>query len=161
MFGQITDFSEEGFFDEHRYGNLFVNDENKGLEFFCYLDADAYDANIYGHVTGGEELRQGYLDLLHERARWWRDETAVGPSDRIALLSTCQEGATNARAILVGKICDTRFKNPFVKVPNLGTGVDLRAGLLGIPLWCWLVLVVFVVLVAVVVRERGKRSRAS
>lgn len=161
MFGQITDFSKKGFFDEHRYGNLFVNDQNKGLEFFCYLDADAYDTDIYGYVSGDKEVRQAYLDLLRARARHWRDKTTVGPDDRIVLLSTCKEGATNARAILVGKICDRRFKNPFIKIPNLGTGVDMQDGWLGIPLWCWLVLVVFVVLVTTVVYERGKHPRAS
>ena len=161
MFGQITDFSDGGFFDEHRFGNLFVHDQNKGLEFFCHLDADAYDREIYGHVSGDAEARQAYLDLLHERAKHWRDETAVGPDDRIVLLSTCKEGATNARAILVGKICAKRFKNPFVKVPNPGTGVDLQEGWLGIPRWCWLVLAVFVVLVAIVAYERRKHPRAS
>lgn len=161
MFGPLTDFADKEFFKEHRYGNLFVNDTNYGLEFFCYLDADAYDRSVYRHSFVGEGEREGYLSLLHERARHWRIDTEVSANDRIVLLSTCASGSTNGRAILVGKICNERFKNPFVKIPNLGTGVDLQEGLLGVPTWCWIVLLVFVVLVAVVVRERGRRSRAS
>jgi len=60
---------------------------------------------------------------------------------------------------LVGKLCDKRFKNPFVKIPNPGTGVDAQEGLWGIPYWCWLVLAALVVLVAVIVRAR-KVARA-
>ena len=50
MFGAISDFSQREFFDEHRYGNLFANDTDYGLEFFCFLDADAYDRSIYRHT---------------------------------------------------------------------------------------------------------------
>ena len=154
MFGQLTDFSAGDFFDEHRYGNLFVNDTDLGLDFFCYLDADAYDMDIYRHSFADEGAREDYLALLRERARHWRDGAEVDASDRIVLLSTCASGSTNARAILVGKLCDRKFKNPFVKIPNLGTGVDVRGGWLGIPLWCWAALAVLIVLVVVLVRTR-------
>ncbi len=154
MFGQLTDFSDGEFFEGHRYGNLFVGDKNRGLDFFCYLDADAYDRSIYRHVFSGAGEREEYLALLRERARHWRDEVEVGEQDRIVLLSTCAQGNTNARAILVGKVCDKKFKNPFVKIPNFGTGVDAREGLLGVPDWCWLALLVLVALVVVIVRSR-------
>lgn len=157
MFGPITDFSNKGFFDEHRYGNLFADNRNWGLEFFCYLDADAYDKSVYRYAFSSMQDRQDYLDLLRQRARHWRDETAVDASDRLVLLSTCSEGYTNARAILVGKVSDTRFKNTFVKVPNLGTGVDIPEGWLGIPLWCWVVLVMFVLSLAALYAGRRKK----
>lgn len=159
MFGTITNFANQAFFDEHRFGNLFANDEDYGLEFFCYLDADAYDRDIYRTNFGSLPEQEEYLRLLHERARWWRDDVEVGAQDRIVLLSTCASGYTNARALLVGKICNERFKNPFVKIPNLGTGVDELGGWLGIPWWCWLVLVLFVVVMMVlVITKRGRRS---
>ncbi|MDO4797167.1 MAG: class B sortase [Coriobacteriales bacterium] len=154
MFGSITNFSNETFFAEHQYGNLFVNDEDYGLEFFCYLDADAYDRDIYRTDFGSEKDREDYLRLLHERARWWRDDVKMGAQDRIALLSTCSSGYTNARAILVAKICNERFENPFVKIPNLGTGVDELGGWLGIPVWCWLVLALFAAVVMVLAWTR-------
>ena len=154
MFGQLTDFSDGAFFDEHRYGNLFVGDTDLGLDFFCYLDADAYDMDVYRHVFAGEGAREDYLAMLRERAVHWRDGTDVGAGDRVVLLSTCATGSTNARAVLAGKICEGKFKNPFVRIPNLGTGVDARGGWLGIPLWCWAALVVLIVLVVVLVRTR-------
>ena len=159
MFGSITNFAQREFFDEHRYGNLFVNDADCGLEFFCYLDADAYDTSIYRHVFVGEGEREAYLALLRERARNWREGVEVGANDRIVLLSTCTTGYTNAREILVGKICNERFNNPFVHYPNTGTGVDIQGGLLGIPYWCWLALVMLVVLVVTLLATKGEGKR--
>ena len=103
MFGAISDFSQREFFDEHRYGNLFANDTDYGLEFFCFLDADAYDSSIYRHTFAGDGERESYLKLLHERARNWRTGVEIGKDDRIVLLSTCATGYTNAREILVGR----------------------------------------------------------
>ena len=154
MFGAISDFSQREFFDEHRYGNLFANDTDYGLEFFCFLDADAYDRSIYRHTFAGDGEREGYLKLLHERARNWRTGVEIGKDDHIVLLSTCSAGYTNAREILVGKICNERFKNPFVKIPNLGTGVDTQEGWLGVPYWCWLALGVLAVFCVIIVRVR-------
>jgi len=156
MFGPITDFMSKEFFDAHRYGNLFANDTDFGLEFFCILDADAYDTSIYRHVFVDDSAKEDYLALLHERALHWRDDVEVNADDRIVLLSTCTAGYTNAREILVGKICNERFKNPFVKIPNEGTGVDLLKGWLGIPYWCWLALAALVVLVVIIVWSRKK-----
>jgi sortase B len=154
MFGAISDFSQREFFDEHRYGNLFANDTDYGLEFFCFLDADAYDSSIYRHTFADDGEREGYLKLLHERARCWRTGVEIGKDDHIVLLSTCSAGYTNAREILVGKICNERFENPFVKIPNFGTGVDAQEGWLGVPYWCWLALGVLVVLLIIIVRAR-------
>jgi sortase B len=154
MFGAISDFSQREFFDEHRYGNLFANDTDYGLEFFCFLDADAYDRSIYRHTFADDGEREDYLKLLHERARNWRTGVEVGKDDHIVLLSTCSSGYTNAREILVGKICNERFKNPFVKIPNLGSGVDTQEGWLGVPYWCWLALAVLAVLCVIIVRAR-------
>ena len=159
MFGPITDFSDEEYFLEHRFGNLFSNDRDYGLDIFCYLDADAYDRSIYRHLFVGEGEREGYLELLHERARHWRDGVGVGSSDRILMLSTCAEGSTNARAILIAKVCEEKFKNPYVRIPNFGTGVDAQEGWLGIAWWCWAILGVFtVLLVFLMVSRRGRRS---
>jgi sortase B len=158
MFGPITDFADEQYFLEHRFGNLFANDRDYGLEFFCYLDADAYDRSIYRHRFVGEGEKEGYVALLRERARWWREGVEVGEDDHILVLSTCSSGSTNARALLIAKVCEEEFKNPFVKIPNFGTGVDALEGLFGVPWLRWGVLGLFIVvlLVLVIVKLRGR-----
>lgn len=161
MFGSITNFYERGFFEERRYGNLFAANRDWGLEFFGYLEADAYDKDIYKTAFANEGERQAYLDLLRQRCRNWRDDVKVSADDRIVLLSTCSSDSTNGRAILVGKICNERFKNQFTKVPNLGTGVDDWKGFMGVPLWCWALVVLFVALLGVLLaKRRKKRNRA-
>lgn len=149
MFGQLTEFSNEEFFVEHRYGNLFVNDENYGLDFFCYLDADAYDKSVYRHVFSGEQDEREYLSLLRSRAVHWRGSAEAKEADRIVLLSTCSSGSTNGRSLLVGRICKETYENPFLEIPNYGTGVDEGWGWLGIPWWCWIILAVFLILLVI------------
>jgi sortase B len=161
MFGSITNFEDGEYFDAHRYGELFANDTYYGLEFFCYLDADAYDKTIYRLVSTNTAEREEYLSLLHQRARHWRDDVQASEAERILILSTCASGSTNGRAILIARMCGERFTNPFQKVPNLGTGVNERKGLLGIPAWCWLALMALVGLVVLIVHETRERRRAA
>jgi hypothetical protein len=107
-------------------------------------------------VFVGESAQEDYLALLHERALHWRDDVEVHAGDRIVLLSTCTAGYTNAREILVGKICDERFNDPFVTFPNEGTGVDVLEGWLGIPYWCWVALATLVALIVIIVWSRKR-----
>jgi hypothetical protein len=55
-------------------------------------------------------------------------------------------------------VCEEEFKNPFVKIPNFGTGVDALEGLFGVPWLRWGVLGLFIVvlLVLVIVKLRGR-----
>ena len=47
-----------------------------------------------------------------------------------------------------------KIKNPFVKIPNLGTGVDEQEGWLGIPYWCWVALLVLVLLITAIAKAK-------
>jgi hypothetical protein len=58
------------------------------------------------------------------------------------------------RAILIAKVCEEKFKNPYVKIPNFGTGVDAQEGWFGIAWWCWAILGVFTVLLVFLVVAR-------
>lgn len=161
MFGQLTDFQNAQFFREHRYGDLYVNETHFGIEFFCYLDADAYDRGVYRQHLTGDQNEADYVQLLHERAVNWRDGVEVGPGDRLIVLSTCSSGGTNERSLLVGKICDQTFENTFRQIPNYGTGVDSGWGWLGVPWWVWAVLGLFLILLAALLVARWrKRSNA-
>ena len=159
MFGPITDFSDGSYFLEHRYGNLFANDRDYGLEFFCYLDADAYDRGICRHKFVGD----GSVKVIWSCCTSGPD-TGVMASMSVATIasscfSTCTEEGTNARAILIAKVCEEKFKNPYVKIPNFGTGVDAQEGWFGIAWWCWAILGVFtLLLVFLVVARKGRRS---
>ena len=159
MFGQVSDFLEQGFFNEHRYGNLFDGEGDRGLEFVCCLSADAYDGSIYRTSFASAEEKEEYLDLLRSRATCARD-VQVGADDRIVLLSTCASESTNGRTLLVGIVREQVFDDPFVTWPNLGTGVDGRQGFMGLPWYAWVLLAVMGTLAIAVGVSSWKDARA-
>lgn len=159
MFGQLTDFSDKAFFDEHRYGQLYADGRNWGLEFVCYMDADAYDRSVYRTgVKMGSDDAADYMAHLLKQSKHSR-KVKVGTKDRIVLLSTCSTAMTNARSILVAKICDNTFENTFVTWPNLGTGIDEVASWLGIPWYAWLAVILWILLIAILLAMLASRRR--
>ena len=116
MFGDIESFSDKARFDSHRYGNLYMGGKNYGLAFFAYVHTDAYDIALFTPNVS-EGTRQAYLDDLLSKAIYERD-IGVTTEDCLVLLSTCSSSSTNGRDILVGKILDEAFANPF---ENTGT----------------------------------------
>ena len=158
MFGQVSDFEQQAFFDEHRYGNLFDGTRNFGIEFFACVKADAYDGSIYRTGFASEEDEAAYVRLLMERATCSRN-VPVGAGERIVLLSTCSQESTNGRTILAGVVRDQVYEDTFVTWPNLGTGVDGMIGWFGLPWYAWVLLVVLAVLIAVLAKSRHRANK--
>ena len=109
MFGEIDEFSEKGKFDSYRYGNLYYEGQDYGIEFFCFLHADAYDESVFNAKLKNSE-RQKYLNNLYDKALQWRD-IGVDIDERIILLSTCSSDSTNGRDILVGRITNEVYED--------------------------------------------------
>ena len=112
MFGDVGSFEDKGMFDTHKYGNLYVNGRDCGIEFFSYVHTDAYDSFFFTPAIS-EEDRAPYLNDLILKSMHRRD-IGVTTSDRIILLSTCSITSTNGRDILIGRIVDETFIDPFI-----------------------------------------------
>lgn len=110
MFGELKNFSEEDYFNTHRFGNLYFNGRDHGLEIFEYLQADAYDFDVYNVSVENMEERAAFLDVLKGKSAQYRDAGQAG-ADRIVLLSTCALGYTNGRDILACVITDETFED--------------------------------------------------
>jgi len=165
MFGQIGSFSNKDMFESHRYGNLYYNGRDYGIEFFAFVHCDAYDRTIFT-ANVEESQRQVYLDGLMAKATQVRD-IGVTATDRIILLSTCSTETTNGRDILVGRITDKLYADTFktakpdvekkqVKVDNPG----------GIPDWQWtlimgLAITLVTTLNILIIHSLVKRRRAA
>ena len=109
MFGEIGEFADKSMFDSHKYGNLFVDDKDYGIEFFAFLHVNAYDSTVfYANVRDSE--REEYLENLLAKAMYTRD-IEVTINDRLILLSTCSDNSTNGRDILVGVLRDETFED--------------------------------------------------
>ena len=111
MFGEIGGFVDRNKFDSHLYGNLYYENKDYGIEFFAFIQTDAYDSSTF-KPNIKQENRQEYLDDLLAKALHQRDIN-VSASDRLILLSTCSLDSTNGRDILVGRITDTVFDDPY------------------------------------------------
>ena len=114
MFGNIDLFTDPEFFESRRYGNLFFNDRDHGLEFFAFLEASGYNWQVFNPAIEGRENQVAYLDMIYEIATHTRD-IGVTADDRIVLLATCTSEFTNGRHLLAAKIHDTPFPNPFAE----------------------------------------------
>jgi len=112
MFGDIGSFEEKDMFDSHLYGNLYVNGRDCGIEFFSYLHTDAYDPLFFKPAVS-EGDRAPYLNDILLKSMHRRD-IGVTISDRLILLSTCSTTSTNGRDILIGRIIDKTFIDPFI-----------------------------------------------
>jgi sortase B len=114
MFGEIGQFADAAYFDAREYGALYYDGRWRGLEFFAFLRADAYDGSVFRVKVIGAEEQKEYLATLLGMAGHTRD-IGVTTDDRIVLLSTCSPSPTNGRDILVGRITDEVQRDPFAE----------------------------------------------
>lgn len=167
MFGEIANFLDIDFFTAHQYGNLYCEGENYGIEFYAFLEADAYDSTVYfPQIWNGDNV--GYRENLIDKSTHYRNIN-VSAEDRIVLLSTCTSTSTNGRHILIGKITDNIFADPFYvssgSEGNQVTGVDAQTpgGLLDlVPWWAWaiigLLLLLIILYIIITNINKGKRK---
>lgn len=112
MFGELYKFEEKDYFEEHRYGEVFYEGTWHGIEFFLFLKADAYDRKIYAPLLKETEEKEEFLTYIQGNALRSR-QIDISVQDHLVLLSTCTSDITNGRHILVGKITDEIYENPF------------------------------------------------
>ena len=169
MFGEIGQFSNKNYFEERKYGELYVDGLDRGLEFFAFLHADAYDFDIF-HVNINDQEKQEYLDLLIDTAIHFREDVPVTTDDQIILLSTCSSDSTNGRDILVAKITDSTFENQFWEEEGeafrLATSIDgvsgfwadapmwMKAGVIAAP-------ILLILLAIILTYKKGKGDKYS
>jgi len=113
MFGEIGNFLEKDYFNARRYGMLFFEGREHGIEFFAFIHADANDARIFRPGVTGTGAKQTYLDFIYDTAIHLREDVSVTVNDRIVLLSTCSSESTNGRDILIAKIIENVPEDPF------------------------------------------------
>lgn len=167
MFGGLDKFRGKTYFDQHQYGNLFYDGKDYGIEFFAFIQGDAYDWQLYNPGVQEMAARESYLSYVLEQANQTR-LVEVSGEDRIVLLSTCASEPTNGRHILIGKLYAEPFNDPFYKettdTPFLG--IDPQSWwkrLQALPSWIgglfsgiWILLVVSLFLRR---KQRKERSR--
>lgn len=155
MFGDLGEFGNKTFFEEHVYGNLYYMGKDHGLEFFAFIKTDAYDNSIFSTALQGEDIQQKYLENIVAKAKFVRN-IGVSIEDNIVLLTTCSTDSTNGRDILVAKISDNVFQDAF-KTENKNDSVNQitidkqQSFLKRIPRWIYVALLIIIILLSVVI----------
>lgn len=185
MFGDLDEFLDEDFFNEHEYGNLVFNNQNHGLRFVAMLEVDAYDSEIYSPRLINSTAREEYINHIYESAVYIRGvdvsklnaknvkerQEPIKASDHLILLSTCSEDITNGRFILVAKMLDHSVENPFPeKEHKIAAGIDTTKivytlGKLSITTWI-LLLILLIILISITLfylrhRRENQRRKAN
>lgn len=101
MFGDVMEFADGEYFEQHKTGTLYLPHETYTVNLFAVIEADAYDRLIYS--PGKECDMQALLDYLAASSTQYR-EIGVTASDRIVGMSTCVDAETNGRMILFGRL---------------------------------------------------------
>lgn len=144
MFGDIKKFTDKEFFDNHRFGTIYYNGEEKELEIFGILEVDAYDMTIYRPLADNVEENQAYYQYLLTKAKYKRD-ISVTSDDKICLLSTCFVDVTNGRHILLAKI-NSVFKKEKIHSPSRTTTLTRQSS---VSKWIFYVVLLLLVLIII------------
>lgn len=100
MFGELDQFQKESFFKAHRLGAVYYENCWHSIEFFAFLNADAYDTEIY---TINKREQEDYIRTIKQKSSFFR-ELEWKEEEHFIMLSTCKSDTTNGRYVLVGRI---------------------------------------------------------
>jgi len=107
MFGDIEKFSDRSYFDEHQTGWLYLPGKTYRLEIVAFMEVDAYASVLFNLPI--EEGQYEEITTHIEKDATYLSQTILTDQDKIVALSTCAEGTTNGRTIILAKMVETEF----------------------------------------------------
>jgi sortase B len=104
MFGELTNFVEEDYFESHATGHLYTPDHTYSVKWFACVETSAYDEMLFCPSSYTDEASQEeLLTYIQESATQYRD-IGVTASDQLLALSTCADTTTDGRVLLIGRM---------------------------------------------------------
>ena len=123
MFGELSNFQYEDYFKERQFATIFTGQRHYGVEFFSFMLVDAHDFSFYNPNMTQEATKRQHIDRIFAEAKQYR-EIDVTTSDRLVILSTCTETATNGRFVLIGRLTENVESDPFIGGIAPTRGID-------------------------------------
>lgn len=105
MFGDLEKFADKTYFDEHQTGWLYLPGKTYQLEMIAFLEVDAYTSPLFNLPLEADGWNA--LSAHIQQDATFRRGADLTDRDRIVALSTCAEGTTNGRMILVARMTET------------------------------------------------------
>ena len=100
MFGGLDHFTNEGYFDEHRSGELWISgSEYYDLTVVSCLVTDAYDEHVFRVTPEDNDLASLY-DYLEDQSVFIADDLDKSEGKHLLGLSTCTNAGTNERTVI-------------------------------------------------------------
>lgn len=103
MFGELENYAQKSYFNNHNKGEIYYGDKWHQIEFFAFVKADAYDSVLYDTTLQSMEDVPFYLDYVREHAVNFR-ELSFQEEEKFVILSTCTSDSTNGRHLLIGRL---------------------------------------------------------
>ena len=97
MFGDLSQFADSWFFENNRYGAIWLAGGTYSLEIFAYMVVSADDTNIYDPASDST----GLVSYAEKNARNFR---APGEVANVVTLSTCGYEFDGARIVVLGNL---------------------------------------------------------
>ena len=108
MFGDVMNYKEKKYFESHKTGTLYLNEQLEKIQWFACVETDAYDEVIYNPQDYKKENLEELMEYIKAHAVQYRLPEKKGKEgwNRIIGLSTCSNDQTNGRVILYGFLYD-------------------------------------------------------
>ena len=103
MFGDIVEFVNKDYFEEHRTGTLYLPGKTYTVKLFACVKANASDSMIYNPDIQTVGSMPEFLSYIKENSVQYRD-IGVNAEDLVIGLSTCAEAEINGRVLVFGRL---------------------------------------------------------
>ena len=102
MFGDVVEFKNDDYFQEHKTGALFLLDDTYKITLFACVETQEFNNKIYNPIVQGKDNLDTLLKYIKDEAVQYRD-ISLNHDDKIIGISTCAEAGTNERVVLFGR----------------------------------------------------------
>lgn len=103
MFGDVVEFKNDDYFQEHKTGALFLLDDTYKITLFACVETQEFNNKIYNPTVQGKDNLDTLLKYIKDEAVQYRD-IPLNHDDKIIGISTCAEAGTNERVVLFGRL---------------------------------------------------------
>lgn len=114
MFSDVVLFGEEEYFNNHKWGRLWLPENTFDIELFGCITANGWDEDIFNPNKYDDYGTLHLVSLIKEHSVQWREMSEltapITDSDRIIGFSTCTDMMTDGRVILYGVLRDAEFE---------------------------------------------------
>ena len=106
MFGKLSDFSTQEFYDHHPYMFLFTEDKVYRVDLVSGFTA-SYEGRFF-YLDGSEDARQDLINTAYSSSYFESKSDAPSEDEKLLVLSTCAYQYETARFILLGVLREVK-----------------------------------------------------